>query len=704
MGIKLIIAEKPSVAKEIGKVLKCTKKADGYIFGEQYIITWAIGHLVTLCDPEDYSKDLKKWNVNTLPIKPDKMKLKAVKSTRKQLEIVYKLINNEEVESLICATDSGREGELIFRYIYDIAKCKKPFERLWISSMTDKAIKDGFKKLKNGCEYDNLYYSAKCRSEADWLVGINATRAFTLKYNTLLSIGRVQTPTLAIVVDRQKEINNFKPELYYEILSQYENFKGKWIDKSLKNSKIKNKENGNKILEDVKGKIGIVKSLKKENKKERPPLLYDLTELQIDCNKKYGYTAKKTLQIAQDLYEKKKMITYPRTDSKYLSSDMKSKIQSIIKSVQIEQYDEYVQHILNKDKLNITSRIINDNKVTDHHAIIPTGKKLNFSNFSRDEFNVIDLIVRRFLGAFYEDYLYSVTTAIVDINAHNFISKGTVIKQLGFNELYKNFKNSKTEKDVLPNLTEGDEVKLIKATLSEKKTKPPKLYTEATLLSAMEHAGRFVEDEAIKESLRESGMGTPATRASIIERLVAVKYVERRGKTIVPTDKGMKVIEVVPNELKSPEITGKWEKGLNLINKGEMDINRFMGSINKFVDYIIVESNKNTDVVFENEGFNKSKVKKIETCPKCKKGIILENAKAYYCSNWKQNCKISIWKNSLEKYSIENISKEDVKLIINNNFNKIINGNNISVKLDESLTGKLLVLVKKQNESVTLQN
>ncbi len=697
MGKKLIIAEKPSVAKEIGKVLKCQKKGDGYIFGDDYVITWAIGHLVTLCDPEDYNKELKKWNISTLPIKPTEMKLKAIKNTRKQLEIVYKLINNDDIESLICATDSGREGELIFRYIYEIAKCKKPFDRLWISSMTDKAIKDGFKKLKNGHEYDNLYYSAKCRSEADWLVGINATRAFTLKYNTLLSIGRVQTPTLAIVVERQKEINDFKPEQYYEILSQYENFKGKWIDQALKNSKIKNKDDAKKIVEEVKGKMGIVKSLKKEDKKERPPLLYDLTELQIDCNKKFGYTAKRTLQIAQDLYEKKKMITYPRTDSKYLSSDMKSKMQSTIKSVDVPQYTNYVQHIFSKEKLNITNRIVNDSKVTDHHAIIPTGKKLNFNGFNRDEFNVMDLIVRRFLSAFYEDYLYSITTAIIEINSHNFISKGSVVKQLGFNELYKDFKNNKTEKDILPDMKEGDEVKLVKASLSEKKTKPPKLYTEASLLSAMEHAGRFVDDESIKESLRESGMGTPATRASIIERLVAVKYVERRGKTIVPTDKGMKIIEVVPNELKSPEITGKWEKGLNLINKGDMDVNRFMNSISRFVDYIIVESNKNTDVVFENEGFNKSKLKKIEDCPKCKKGIILENAKAFYCSNWKQNCKISIWKNSLEKYGIEQISDKDAKLIINDNFNKIVNGENINAKLDENLTGKLIVSVKKEN-------
>ncbi len=696
MGKKLVIAEKPSVAKEIGKVLKCSKKGDGYIFGDNYIITWAIGHLVTLCDPEDYDKKLKKWNINTLPIKPKQMKLKAIKNTKKQLEIVYKLINNNEVTSLICATDSGREGELIFRYIYEISKCNKPFDRLWISSMTDKAIKEGFKKLKNGHEYDNLYYSAKCRSEADWLVGINATRAFTLKYNTLLSIGRVQTPTLAILVERQKEVNNFKPEVYYEISSQYENFKGKWIDKALKNSKIKNKDDAEKTVEDVKGKIGVVKSLKKENKKERPPLLYDLTELQIDCNKKFGYTAKRTLQIAQDLYEKKKMITYPRTDSKYLSSDMKGKLQSIIKSVHVPQYEKYVEHIFSKDKLNITSRIINDSKITDHHAIIPTGKKINFSNFNRDEFNVMDLIIRRFLSAFYEDYLYSVTTAIVEINTHNFISKGTVVKQLGFNELYKDFKNNKTEKDILPNLKEGDQIKLIKAMLSEKKTKPPKLYTEATLLSAMEHAGRFVEDESIKESLRESGMGTPATRASIIERLVSVKYVKRDGKKLIPTDKGMKVIEVVPNELKSPEITGKWEKGLNLINKGDMKVDRFMSSIGRFVDYIIVESNKNTDIVFENEGFNKSKVKKIENCPKCKKGIILENAKAFYCSNWKQNCKITIWKNSLEKQGIENISSKDVKSIINGTFNKSVNGKNINVTLDEGLTGRLAVSIKNE--------
>ncbi len=691
MGKILVIAEKPSVAKDIGKVLKCNKKGEGYIFGEEYIVTWAIGHLVTLCDPEDYDKDLKKWDINTLPIRPTNIKLKAIKKTRKQLEVIHKLINNKEVSKLICATDSGREGELIFRYIYEITKCKKPFDRLWISSMTDKAIKDGFKNLKNGKEYDNLYFSAKCRSESDWLVGINATRAYTLKYNALLSIGRVQTPTLAILVERQKEIMNFKEEIYYELASIYKDFKGKWVDDTLKNSKIKTKDEATNILNSTKGNDGVVKNVQTVKKKELPPLLFDLTELQIECNKKFGYTAKKTLQLAQDLYEKKKLITYPRTDSKYLSKDMTSKLNSIIKSVDIEPYSNYVQHILNKDKLPISSRIINDKKVTDHHAIIPTGKKVNLTTLNKDEYNVLNLIILRFLSVFYEPYEYNVTTMVININNHNFVSKGNAVIHLGFNELYKGFKNKKNDTQQLPLLKKDDKVEVKDIIIEEKKTKPPKLYTEATLLSAMEHAGRFVDDEAIKETLKESGMGTPATRASIIERLIAVKYIKRQGKTLIPTDKGMKIIDIVPMELKSPSITGKWEKGLNSIHKGNMDVDRFMSSINRFVDYIILESKKDTAVVFEEEKYKakKGSKKTIAKCPKCEKGTILENRKAYYCSQWKSDCKFTLWKNSLNKEGIEEIDENLAKKIITSNTEIQLKDKIIKVGLCDDKSGKV---------------
>ena len=369
MGKILVIAEKPSVARDIARVLKCSQKGDGFIGGEKYIVSWAVGHLVTLCEPEDYDKSLKRWTSASLPIIPEKMKLKAIRGSKKQLDILKKLMNDKETESIICATDSGREGELIFRYIYDFNKCKKPFQRLWISSMTDAAIKEGFAALKDGKEYDMLYTSAKCRSEADWLVGINATRAFTIKYDALLSIGRVQTPTLAMIVNRQREIDVFVPSKYYEVNADYGDFKGTWTD-AKNNSRLDSKEAAELIAQKVKRKEGTVAEVTKTAKQTQPPQLYDLTELQRDCNKMYGFSAQNTLDIAQSLYEKRKMITYPRTDSRYLSDDMIPKIKVTMKRLtDAGIFAEYAQSIIELEKLPITKRIVDNKKVTDHHAI-----------------------------------------------------------------------------------------------------------------------------------------------------------------------------------------------------------------------------------------------------------------------------------------------------------------------------------------------
>ncbi|WP_250278640.1 DNA topoisomerase III [[Clostridium] colinum] len=670
----LIIAEKPSVAKDIAKVLKCSKKGEGYFYNDTYIISWAIGHLVTLCDPEEYDKSLKKWSVNTLPIIPTKIKIKAINNTKKQLKILSNLINTNSVESLICATDSGREGELIFRYIYEITKCKKPFKRLWISSMTDEAIKEGFENLKDGKEYDNLYYSAKCRSEADWLVGINASRAFTLKFNTLLSIGRVQTPTLAILVEKHKEIENFKVTEYFEIEANFktldetnQSYKGIWIAKK-NETKIFEKNKANDILKDIKDKKGIVKNIETETKKQPPPLLYDLTELQRDCNKKFSYSAKKTLSIAQDLYEKRKLITYPRTDSRYLSEDMKAKIKPILNKLNtLNTYKPFLDYVLSLEKLPITKRIIDNSKITDHHAIIPT-LTVNISSLSKDEKNVYDLIVRRFIAVFYPNYVYNITKIITEIEEHLFLTKGTTILEEGFTKL--NVEKDKKDNDILPNVKKGVNVFNENSKILNKKTKPPSPYNEATLLSAMENAGRFVDDENLKEQLKESGLGTPATRASIIERLLQMNYVKRKGKSLIPTNKGIKLIEIVPKELKSPETTGKWEKGLSSISKGTMQPKTFMDSINRYVHFLVDYSKKaQINIVFDNEDNNKFKqsnkyksLEKFGVCPQCNNDI-LENSKSFYCSNWKNGCKFNIWKNSLEKYNIF-IHKELAKNII----------------------------------------
>lgn len=660
----LIIAEKPSVARDIGRVLKCNQKGNGYLYNENYIISWAIGHLVTLCEPEEYDEKFKKWNIETLPIIPNIIKTKAITKTREQLKILTNLIKIDEVENLICATDSGREGELIFRYIYDITKCKKPFKRLWISSMTDEAIKDGFANLKDGKEYDNLFNSAKCRSEADWLVGINASRAFTLKFNTLLSIGRVQTPTLAILVEKHKEIEKFDIKEYFEIEANFEtisdlkeNYNGTWINLETNDTKIYEKEKANNISKEIKGKNGEVFSVENETKKQPAQLLFDLTELQRECNKKYGYSAQKTLSLAQDLYEKRKLITYPRTDSRYLSEDMKPKLMGILKKINnIPEYKPFLDYVFSLEKLPITKRIVDNSKITDHHAIIPTNANANLSNLSNEEKNVYDLIVRRFIATFYPNYIYNTTKILSKIENHYFITKGTTIIDKGWTILNVTTEKEKKTEDVLPNVKKDDKVFVKKTKIANKKTKPPSPYNEATLLSAMENAGRFVENEDLKEQLKESGLGTPATRAAIIERLIKVGYVERKGKSLIPTKKGICLIEVVPKELKSPETTGKWEKGLSSISKGNMETEKFMGSINRYVNFLVdYAKNTNTSVIFEDEKYKKSKkyksIAKFGNCLKCS-GDILENSKSFYCSNWKNGCKFSIWKNTLEPLGI----------------------------------------------------
>ncbi|EYE88562.1 DNA topoisomerase III [Fervidicella metallireducens AeB] len=675
MGKVLVVAEKPSVGRDIAKVLGCNKKGEGFLEGDKYIVTWAIGHLITLCKPEEYDPLYKKWTFSNLPIIPIEMKLKPVASTKKQYAIVKKLMNSKDTDYIVCATDSGREGELIFRYIYEMAGCKKEFKRLWISSMTDTAIKDGFENLKSSREYDYLYYSAKCRSEADWLVGMNASRAFSIKYNALLSIGRVQTPTLSLIVQRQREINEFVPQKFYEIVNLYDGFTGTWIDKKDNETKIFNESKAKELLNKVKGKKAKVTEVKKEVKKQPPPLLYDLTELQREANRKFGFSAQKTLSVAQDLYEKKKLITYPRTDSRYLSTDMIPKLKKIIGKLDKEIYGKYTDYIMNKDKLTITKRIVDDTKITDHHAIIPTDGSQNIKGLTQEEFKIYDLIVRRFVSVFMPDYKYTLTTVMTEVEGESFITKGKTIIQHGWTELNSIESAENDEEKNLPDIKEGEEYQIQDTKIINKETKPPKAYTEASLLSAMENAGRFIDDEELKEQLKDGGLGTPATRAGIIERLIEVGYINRKGKNLVPTEKGMKLIDIVPNELKSPETTGKWEKGLSSISKGKLDSNKFMNSIKRYVKYIIETCLKeNKEVVFTDDNKSKTSKKKFTNlgqCPICKNGIVLENTKAFYCSEWKNGCKFTIWKNSLETLEIMIDAKMIKKLLKNGVIEKV---------------------------------
>ncbi|GFI61061.1 DNA topoisomerase 3 [Clostridiales bacterium] len=652
MGKILVIAEKPSVARDLARVLKCSQRGVGFISGDKYIVSWAVGHLVTLSEPEDYDKAYKRWSEASLPIIPEKMKLKAIKSSKKQLSILKVLMNDKDTESLICATDSGREGELIFRYIYDYNKCKKPFSRLWISSMTDAAIKEGFSRLKEGREYDSLYFSAKCRSEADWLVGINATRAFTIKYNALLSVGRVQTPTLAMIVKRQKEIDEFVPKKYFEVMVDYGDFKGTWIgDKN--DTKLFDRAEAEAIAERVAGKTAVAEEITKTAKQTQPPQLYDLTELQRDCNKMYGFSAQKTLDIAQSLYEKHKMITYPRTDSRYLSDDMIPKIKNIMsKLVEADIFSDYVKKLIDMTKLPITKRIVDNKKVTDHHAIIPTVSSYKKDRLTADEKRVFGLVALRFIAVFYPAYKYTSTKILMVWEKDKFISKGSTINDEGWKRLYREvYKNNRDNEQVIPDIQKGESRLIKKALAEEKETRPPSPYNEASLLTAMENAGRNTDDEELKEKLKEYGLGTPATRAAIIERLITVGYIYRKGKNLVPNEKGRQLIEILPEEIKTPITTGKWEKSLGSIAKGSMQPQRFMESINRYVYYLVdCASKSNLDIKIEDKGKkSKSKVKVLGKCPLCGENVY-ENTKAYYCSGWKAGCKFTLWKESLERY------------------------------------------------------
>jgi len=601
----LIIAEKPSVGRDIARVLGCKQKGDGFLHSDEYIISWAIGHLVSLKEPDDYDPVLKKWKMHDLPIIPTEMGLRALPKTTKQLNLLKKMLNSKEVSQIICATDSGREGELIFRYIYQWAKCKKPVKRLWISSLTDAAITDGLAKMKDGHEYDNLFASARCRAEADWLVGMNATRAFTIKCGELLPMGRVQTPTLAIIVNRHHEIAAFVPEKYWEIKVTFitenkETYTGMYFNPYVRenDARLQSEAAAKEIAAKVKGSTGEIQSVETEEKRQLPPQLFDLTELQRECNRVLGFSAQKTLTIAQALYETHKMITYPRTDSRYLSRDMTPKLKPILESAPAP-YDALAANILALPTLPTNTRIINDAKVTDHHAIIPTGSKKPLSALSADEKAVYNRIMRNFLAIFHPAYVYDVTTVITIAAEERFRSRGKIDRHLGWKAVYSHEKSNKSEKNdndpeevTLPPLAQNQPVTASDTEILHKKTQPPKPYTEATLLSAMEHAGRFVEDEALKEALKQSGLGTPATRANMIEKLISSDYIKRNKKSLMPTEKGIRLIGIVPPEMRQPETTGKWERGLSRIATGELDDTKFMDSIRRYVTYLVREANQ----------------------------------------------------------------------------------------------------------------
>ena len=621
----LVLAEKPSVAREIARVLKCSNKGKGYLEGPQYVVTWALGHLVTLAEPDDYDKKLKEWRMEDLPMLPETMKLKVIRQTSHQYQVIRGLMQRGDIKDLVIATDSGREGELVARWIMAQARWKKPFKRLWISSQTDAAIRDGFAHLKAGHEYNNLYDAAVCRAQADWLIGLNVTRALTCKFNAQLTAGRVQTPTLAMIIKREEEINHFVPVDYWTIQADFGDYFGEWRSSKGRNQ-IFDQARAQAIMASTKSQTGEVTDITMKSKTEPAPLLYDLTELQRDANRRYAFPAQKTLSIMQDLYERHKLLTYPRTDSRYITSDIVPTLPDRLKGMQAGLYADLVKPLL-QGKISPGPRFVNNSKVTDHHAIIPTEEKLNLVGLSADEKKIYDLVARRFLAVLYPPHVYEQTTLITSVNGENFYSRGKVVKQMGWKTVTSVIpeKEAAHDSETLPEqplklVKKGEKREVKNCRLKKSKTKPPARYTEATLLTAMESPGKFIEDEELREAMKDAGLGTPATRAEIIEKLLYTNYIERHGKELIPTSKGTQLIKLVPASLKTPELTAEWEKRLNAMARGKGNKSVFMKGIRENTVEMI-QNVKNDESLYKPD--NVSRVK----CPSCGKLMLIVNSK-----------------------------------------------------------------------------
>ncbi|MCB7305724.1 DNA topoisomerase III [Bariatricus massiliensis] len=631
----LVIAEKPSVGRDIARVLKCTKKLNGAIEGNKYIVTWGLGHLVTLADPEDYDKKYKEWRMELLPMKPNPFKLEVIKQTGKQFAAVKGLIHRNDVGEIIIATDAGREGELVARLILLKAGSKKPIKRLWISSVTDKAIREGFEHLKDGHAYDTLYDAAMCRAEADWLVGINATRALTCKYNAQLSCGRVQTPTLAMIAKREAQIKNFVPKSYYGMSAKGEGLTLTWQEQKSKSFRSFDKEKIGGILKKIEHQDGVVSEIRKTPKKTYAPLLYDLTELQRDANKRFGYSAKETLNIMQRLYENHKVLTYPRTDSRYLSKDIVPTLKDRLAACSVGPYRKAAATVL-KRPLPSKMNFVNDAKVSDHHAIIPTEQFVDLTHMTNEERKIYDLVVRRFLAVLYPPFEYEQTQVTVTIGQETFLASGKTVKHPGWKEVYENEDFADGEEadenaedggslkgQTLPELTKGQRLAGLHIALTEGKTKPPAPFNEATLLSAMENPAAYMEsqDRAMAKTLGETGgLGTVATRADIIEKLFASFLLEKRGKDIYLTSKARQLLELVPEGLKQPELTADWEMRLSQIAKGTLKRQSFMKDIERYTEEVLTEI-KAGQGNFRHDNLTNTK------CPNCGKRMLAVKGK-----------------------------------------------------------------------------
>ena len=658
----LVIAEKPSVARDLADALPGTfENHDSYLESDDTVITFAVGHLVELIDPEDYDERFKKWRMADLPIVPEEFKLRPRdKKAEKQLKVIHKLLQRDDVDRVVNACDAGREGELIFAYIYETSGVDKPVERLWISSMTKTAIKDGFEHLRPGEQLRQLEAAARSRSEADWLVGMNATRAATIRGRAwvggVVSLGRVQTPTLALLVKREREIQAFVPEPYWLVHAEFDpRYEGLWFEGD--ETRLKEAKRAEEIAAKVSGKDGVVESVERKEQSERAPLLYDLTSLQRDANRRFGFSARRTLQAAQSLYEDKKALTYPRTNSRWLSGDLVPQLKPTAATLQpIGEYAAAARYVLGLQQLPL-ARVVNDSKVSDHHAIIPTDVEHDVSRFSPDERRIFDLVARRFLAVFHPPARYARTTVVTLVEEERFRSRGKITLEAGWRGVYgllseadqaaqKQDEEGENESAELPPLEQGQTIKCAKAEVEAKETKPPPRYTEATLLSAMETAGKLIDDEELREAMKESGLGTPATRAETIETLIRREYIERGGKDLMPTPKGLQVITMLEEHpLTSPELTGSWEKRLTDIEHGEDDRSKFIGDIAEFTRATVEKIAE-----LDKEKLRPERVE-LGPCPRCgaETGeIIRENSKAYGCTSWKSReepgCGFVIWK------------------------------------------------------------
>lgn len=619
MGKTLVLAEKPSVGRELARVLGCKQKGDGCLIGDQYIVTWALGHLVTLADPEAYGDQYKTWSLETLPMLPEKMQLVVIPQTAKQYGAVKKQLHNPAVSSLVIATDAGREGELVARWILAKAGFHKPVKRLWISSQTDKAIRDGFAHLRQGSDYQNLYLSAQARAEADWLVGLNVTRALTCKFNAQLSAGRVQTPTLMLLVQREQEIKNFTPKPYETLHVDLGRLTATWRDKKTGSSMLFEPGRAKELAAKVQGKPFHLTSLKTQEKRTPPPLLYDLTELQRDANKLYGYSPKQTLNIMQKLYEQHKALTYPRTDSRYLTEDIVPTLKERLRAVMRGDHAQAAGKIL-KENMQIAKTCINNAKVSDHHAIIPTEEAVSMMALGSEEKRIYNLVVTRFLTCFYPPYTYRQIKAEFEAEGEQFYAAGREVIHKGWKQVYDIEDEDMDENEqAMPALSEGEVLTCRGSRIKDGKTTPPARYTEATLLSAMENPARFVSDKRMKEYLG-GGLGTPATRADIIEKLYASFYVEKQGSSMVPTAKGIQLTKLVPPDLKEPLLTAKWEEQLEQIAKGKADKEQFISEIRSYTA-ALVKTVANSDAKYVHENMTR------EVCPECGKFLLAVNGK-----------------------------------------------------------------------------